>query len=50
MSTVQEHLEIQKMCHTFCYAGRSGHCATAGQDNRHTRDCLYQFRKELGAI
>ena len=48
MSTIEEHHEICNMCFTHCYAGRTGGCATAGQDNQHTRDCLYQYRKERG--
>ncbi|WP_181391320.1 hypothetical protein ACKUB1_13675 [Methanospirillum stamsii] len=47
MLTVQDHHDMQVMCHTFCFAGRKGKCASAGKDYLQTRDCLRMYRKSL---
>lgn len=44
--SLNDRMEARKMCLSFCYAGRNGHCASAGTDNNQVRDCLAIFRQE----
>ncbi len=44
--SLTDRMEAHKMCLSFCYAGRNGHCASAGKDNRQVENCLALFRKK----
>ena len=47
--TITEHMQARTMCLSFCYAGRSGHCASAGTKNNQVKSCLAMFQREQKA-
>ena len=48
MSITEAH-QARTMCLSFCYAGRNGHCSSAGTDNNQVMNCLAAFRREQRA-
>ena len=47
--SLADRMEAHKMCLSFCYAGRNGHCRAAGTDNNQVMNCLAAFRREQKA-
>lgn len=44
--SIQDYHDHQTMCLSFCYAGRTGHCNSAGKDNDQVNYCLSQYRRD----